>query len=715
MPVFSANHDANTPIAFLKKYFGYDKFRPLQENIIQNIINHKDAFVLMPTGGGKSICYQIPALILPGTALIISPLISLMQDQVTSLQANGIKAAFINSSLDFREENEILSKCQKQEIDLLYLSPEKLQGKLDFLINQVKIALVAIDEAHCISQWGHDFRPEYTQLAYLKEKLPQTPVIALTATADKITREDILDQLQISEAQVFTSSFDRPNLSLQVRPNVPKKQKLKEISAFALERKDTSGIVYCLSRKSTEELADHLNKQGIKSAYYHAGMAALERKEVQDAFIKDEIPVICATVAFGMGIDKPNVRWVIHYNMPKSIENYFQEIGRAGRDGLESETIMYYNLGDLVMLRRFAEESGQKDINLDKLYRMQEYAEAVICRRRILLSYFGESMEHNCGNCDVCDNPPQFFDGTVIAQKAMSALKRTNEKVGIMLLIDILRGSQKKHIFQNGYHEIKTFGAGKDISQDDWLLYMMQLIQQGLIEIAYNEGKKLKVTEFGQKVLFGNASIDLVKPEIVEERRVKHQKTEKQQKQQKLYSGLFQKLREERQRLAKLEGVPPYVIFNDASLQEMAQDMPMTRDTFADVQGVGAYKLEQYGDAFLEIIRNYKLELGGKKKKGDTQIATLHLYNQGLTPDEIAVRRRLNIVTIYSHLAQLYKQGENVDLSKYIRPEAREEITSVLPEFKSFKELKPIYERLEGKYDYFKIRLAIALYNKDGD
>ncbi|HBH23806.1 MAG TPA: DNA helicase RecQ [Cytophagales bacterium] len=700
----------NSPVDYLKKYFGYDQFRPLQAEIIDNVIHKKDALVLMPTGGGKSICYQIPALMLPGTALVISPLISLMQDQVASLKASGVQAEFINSSLDFREEQHILDRCREGDIDLLYLSPEKLQSKLDFILDHIKIGLLAIDEAHCISQWGHDFRPEYTQLAHVKKKLPNVPVIALTATADKITRSDVLQQLDIEKAQTFISSFDRPNLSLSVRQNISKRNKQKEILEFIQSRPNASGIVYCLSRKNTEEISAYLNLHGIKSAYYHAGMESKERHEVQEAFIKDETPVICATIAFGMGIDKPNVRWVIHYNLPKSIENYFQEIGRAGRDGLPSDTFLYYNLGDLVMLRKFAEESGQRDINVDKLYRMQEYAEAVVCRRKILLSYFGESLEENCGNCDVCENPPKFFDGTIIAQKAMSAIKRTEEKCGIMMLIDILRGSQKKHLFQKGYHEIKTFGMGSDISHDDWLLYIMQLIQQGLVEIAYNEGKSLKVTEYGAKVLYGKAKIALVDPKIIEARKPLDKKTEKERKEKALSNELFQLLRQERQRIAKLEAVPPYVVFNDATLQEMARDMPLTKDDFALLQGVGAHKLERYADAFLEVIRSYKFEKGGKKRKGDTQIATLQLYKQGLTPEEIATRRNLHIVTIYSHLSYLYQKGENINIEQYLRPQAKEEIFAVLPQFDDYKTLKPIHEALEEKYEYYEIRLAVALY-----
>ncbi|HEY0273921.1 MAG TPA: RecQ family ATP-dependent DNA helicase, partial [Chitinophaga sp.] len=433
--------------AILKQYFGYEQFRPLQAAIIEKILQQEDVLVLMPTGGGKSICYQVPALLFPGLTLVISPLIALMKDQVTALKANGIGAAYLNSTIGPDEEQWIRHECVQGRIKLLYISPERLQTELRSFLPGLPVSLIAIDEAHCISQWGHDFRPEYTQLAMLKTHFPKTPVVALTATADKITRKDILTQLALPHAHVFLASFDRPNLSLQVRSNVQKREKMEEIKNFILARPGDNGIIYCMSRKTTGEVAAELSAalqpRGISVAYYHAGMPADARDTAQQDFINDRVQVMCATIAFGMGIDKSNVRWVIHYNLPRNMEGYYQEIGRAGRDGLPSDTILYFNMGDLNMLTRFAQESGQQEMNMEKLNRMRQYAEANTCRRKVLLSYFGETLEQQCNNCDVCANPRSFFDGTLLTQKALSALLRLQERVGSQLLIDVLRGSQR--------------------------------------------------------------------------------------------------------------------------------------------------------------------------------------------------------------------------------------------------------------------------------
>ncbi|MDR1203582.1 MAG: RecQ family ATP-dependent DNA helicase, partial [Tannerellaceae bacterium] len=400
-------------LLLLKKFFGFDSFRPLQAEIVQRVILKKDSLVLMPTGGGKSVCFQLPAIYMPGTAIVISPLIALMKDQVEGLVANGIPAAALNSTMPEEEKQRIKQHAIQGKIKLLYISPEGLIGESDRLLPYMEISLIAIDEAHCISQWGHDFRPEYTQLSVLKERFPDIPVVALTATADKITRSDIVEQLKLHDPQIFISSFDRPNLSLTVYRGFAKKEKIAAIVRFIRLHKGQSGIIYCMKRADTEAVAEALSNYQIKATAYHAGLSSAKREEAQNDFINDRTEVVCATVAFGMGIDKSNVRWVIHYNMPGSIENYYQEIGRAGRDGLNSDTLLFYSLGDLVLLRRFAEESGQNKINLEKLNRMQRYCEADICRRRILLNYFGEEAGHDCGNCDVCKNPPQRFDGSI--------------------------------------------------------------------------------------------------------------------------------------------------------------------------------------------------------------------------------------------------------------------------------------------------------------
>lgn len=451
-------------LSLLKRFFGYTSFRPLQAEIIQRTLQKEDSLVLMPTGGGKSICFQLPAIYMPGTAIVVSPLIALMKDQVEGLIANGIPAATLNSMMPEEERHRVRQLCIQGKVKLLYISPEGIISELHWLLPRIDISLIAIDEAHCISHWGHDFRPEYTQLSVLKENFPKVPIIALTATADKITRTDILNQLKLRDPKTFISSFDRPNLSLTIRRGLSKKEKIAAIVHFINRHHRQSGIIYCMSRNSTESLVEELSEYSIRAVAYHAGLSSDKREKAQDDFINDRVNVVCATVAFGMGIDKSNVRWVIHYNMPASIENYYQEIGRAGRDGMKSDTLLFYSVGDILLLRRFAEESGQKDVSLQKLNRMRRYCEADICRRRILLSYFGEETDKDCGNCDVCKNPPQRFDGSILVQKALSGIFRTGQTANMHLLIDILRGAEKDELKEKGYDKLKTYGVGKDLS-----------------------------------------------------------------------------------------------------------------------------------------------------------------------------------------------------------------------------------------------------------
>lgn len=599
----------------LKKYFGYTEFRPQQKEIITNILNKKDTLVLMPTGGGKSLCYQIPALMMEGTAIVVSPLISLMKDQVEALQANGIAARALNSMNTDTDNTNVRMECLQGKVKLLYISPERLISETNYLLRDIKISLFAIDEAHCISQWGHDFRPEYTQLDILRKQFPRIPIVALTATADKITRQDIVKQLKMNEPEVFISSFDRPNLSLDVKKGYQQKEKIRIIKRFIEKHGNESGIIYCMSRKTTEKVAELLYDEGFDTAVYHAGLSNFEREQTQDDFINDRVQIVCATVAFGMGIDKSNVRWVIHYNLPKSIESFYQEIGRAGRDGMKSDTMLFYSLGDMIQLTKFAEESNQKEINIEKLNRMQQYAEADICRRRILLSYFGETMEHDCGNCDVCRNPPERFDGTIIIQKALSAIARTNQQIATGTLIEILRGNFTQEISEKGYDKIKTFGAGRDIPSRHWQNYLLQMLNMGYIEIAYNENNHLKITELGAKVLYGkqNAELVVIKEDEFSNKQYKKNTivTSPLQIKKNAYGNLenedslFETLRLLRLKLAEQEAIPPYIVMSDSTLQSLCDKKPKTLEDLDDISGFSEYKKKKYGRDFVNAIKKY--------------------------------------------------------------------------------------------------------------
>ncbi len=591
----------------LAEVFGYHEYRPHQREIVEHIVAGGDAFVLMPTGGGKSLCFQIPALHRAGTAIVVSPLISLMKDQVDALRANGVAAAGLNSSLSAEDASQVMRDLRAGALDLLYVAPERLMldGFLE-LLRTLPLSLFAIDEAHCVSQWGHDFRPEYVQLGELRERFPGVPLIALTATADDQTREDVRERLDLTGAPVFSAGFDRPNIRYTV---AEKRSGPAQLERFVAQRPEESGIVYCLSRKRVEQVAARLRGAGVTAAAYHAGLPAAERTRVQDGFLRDDIHVVVATVAFGMGIDKPDVRFVVHYDVPKNIEGYYQETGRAGRDGLPAEALCLFGLQDAMTARMLIESSDNAEqvrVELHKLSAMIAFAEATTCRRRVLLGYFGEQLDEDCGNCDVCLDPPQLYDATVDAQKALSTVVRTGERFGIGHVIDVLRGHDTEKVLQWGHEQLSVYGIGPELSRDEWTSVLRQLIHQGYLRQDIAAYSALKLQPSAREVLRGEVQLLFARP------RVKTAKAEKRAKRSAALDAaadglpvdedLFERLRELRRTLAAEQQVPAYVVFGDRSLADMAARRPVTREEFLDCHGVGAAKLERYGDAFLGEI-----------------------------------------------------------------------------------------------------------------
>ncbi len=656
----------------LRDVFGYESFRPMQEEIITTLLDGKDAFVLMPTGGGKSICYQIPAIMREGTGIVVSPLISLMKDQVDTLNACGVKAAYYNSSLKAAQAKEVLARFASGELDLLYVAPERLLSK-SFLerLRQVKLAMFAIDEAHCVSQWGHDFRPEYVRLGELRDLFPDVPMLALTATADEHTRQDITERLKLNGARRFVASFDRPNIRYLV---AEKRQPLTQVLQFLESWPNASGIIYCLSRKRVEDLAVNLQRHGIKAAAYHAGMPGRTREKVQDDFLRDRIKVIVATIAFGMGVDKPNVRFVIHHDLPKSIESYYQETGRAGRDGLESEALLLYGSGDVNLVRRLienVENPEQRRVEVHKLNSMVAFAEALTCRRRVLLGYFGEELEEDCGNCDICLDPPKTYDASEYARLALDCVRELDGEYGLGYVVDVLRGSSNARIREHGHDKLKTWGAGAELNADEWTSILRQLVHHGYFVQDVSRRAALRPTRKAERIDAGE-TVTLARYQPGLKRKLARLGAAKDE-------ALYAKLVDLRARIADEEDVPPHIVFSDVTLTELSQRKPTTKEEMLRISGVGKHKFEMYGEPFLECIREHAAAAGaepardasGKEipkliAKGpeatEAQLFTLSLYRKGLSTEEIAAKQGISEATVLKHYLGLIRAAHYIDV-----------------------------------------------------
>lgn len=709
----------------LKKHFGYDEFRPLQAEIIDNVINKKDTFVLMPTGGGKSLCFQLPALKFPGVTVVISPLIALMKDQVDSLHENGITAAFLNSTQAPKEQEKIQKDLQNGLIKILYIAPERLAltAFQDFL-KTLEISLIAIDEAHCISEWGHDFRPDYRNLRKLRELFPQIPVIALTATATDKVREDIINQLSLHKAGKFVSSFNRPNLRLSV---IDKKNAFDKLIELLSNYKNKSVIIYCFSRKDTEDITDKLNRKGFNALPYHAGLPAETRKRHQDLFIKDAADIIVATIAFGMGIDKPDVRLVVHYTYPKTLESYYQEIGRAGRDGLDSECVMFYTYADTRKHEFFINQNNDEKnaaAAREKLSEVLSYAEGNLCRKKRILKYFGEILPgDNCGACDICLSEKEKFDATIIAQKILSAIIRSGERFGKNHIIDILLGKKTQQIKRHEHEKLSVFGIVDDFSADDLGRIMQMMTDLSFIKKNEGEYPTLSIGKNGAEFLSGSKQLELIRPLVKE----KERKTKTSQDTD-FHAGLFEHLRELRKKLAAAENVPPFVIFGDKSLQEMCRHFPTTKVEFGNLHGVGANKLEKFGDIFTKEIKEYitennlnldDLKTDSTSIKNETAAPrfsrpqfyqkTIELIQKKTPIEKIAKHQKFAINTIINHLEKILDDEVKLDIDYLKLPKDRfKEIKKAFAKCEDEK-LKPVFELLGGKYSYDEIRLVRAL------
>jgi ATP-dependent DNA helicase RecQ len=711
--------DTNTIQSTLQHYFGYNEFRHNQLEIIENVLAKKDTIVLMPTGGGKSVCFQIPALLFDGVTIVVSPLIALMKDQVDALKLNGIPAAFLNSSQSSYEQTAIINQIQNKQLKLLYVAPERLLGQNNFLtyLKDINVSLFAIDEAHCISQWGHDFRPEYLILGELKKQFPHVPIIALTATADGLTKKDIINKLEVTDYKVFENSFNRPNIFYYIKP---KKNYFSQLIDYLEARKDDSGIIYCLSRSSTEKLAEDLAEEGYLAAAYHAGLERNVREERQDKFLKDEIKIIVATVAFGMGIDKSNVRFVVHADLPKNIEGYYQETGRAGRDGLLSEAVLFYSGGDVIKLRNFAKVDGNEEqtkIMLRKLQQMAQLCETRQCRRQYILNYFGESTPDYCGSCDVCLSDEEKVDATIEAQKFLSAVSRLNERFGVNYVIDFLRGSST---VRSEHQNLKTYGIGKDISKDQWKQYARELLQMKAVKQSDTEFPVLQLTERSRKILKGEEQIKLVKAVTT---KAEQPAAMKMQNEVPAYDDLFRELKSVTHDLANKERVAAYMIFSEATLLELATYLPLTMTDIAKISGFGDIKLAKYGSLFLDHIITYcrknnlstRIDLketkrvrkaAPKERSSDTKKQSLDLFLNDKTVSEIAFERKLSQQTIETHLTYYIGTGE-LAVTKLVALEKVQTITDAIENSKSTA-LTPIKEKLGSDYSFTEIKAVMS-------
>jgi ATP-dependent DNA helicase RecQ len=705
----SQNLNTSPAHTILHSVFGYETFRPQQQDIVDHMVAGGDALVLMPTGGGKSLCYQIPAIVRPGVGVIVSPLIALMQDQVSALHLNGARAAFLNSTMNSEEVRNIEQSLQRGELDLLYVAPERLMmSRMLDLLDRIPVSLFAIDEAHCVSQWGHDFRPEYVQLSVLHQRFPNIPRIALTATADSATQREIIERLSLGEARQFIGGFDRPNIRYRISESGggAREQLLRFIRN---EHPNDAGIVYCLSRKRVDEVASWLSSKGLNALPYHAGLSAQVRQTNQQRFLREEQIIIVATIAFGMGIDKPDVRFVAHLNLPKSIEAYYQETGRAGRDGLSADAWMIYGLQDVITLKKMQATSEApeqiKRLESHKLDAMLGLCEITSCRRQALLRYFDDVMAEPCGNCDTCLEPPETWDATAAAQKALSCVHRTGQRFGVSYLVDVLLGKDDERIQRFGHDTVSTYGIGKEHSQNEWRDLYRQLIARGLLAVDIEGHGGLRLAEVSRPVLRGEEQLLLRK--LTRKAAAKSRERKTSRFDDAGMSKLWEALRNRRQQLADEKGIPAYMIFHDATLAEMVENQPESITQFANISGVGERKLADYGEAFLDVLNEYRNLKADSQT--DTEEETLHLFQLGMDADAIAEQRGLKPTTIYNHLANAIARGE-IQVEEVVPLEAEQlaTIRYAIESCEGGKRLKPVFEALEGVYSYEILRCVRA-------